>query len=100
MRYDTPVYFQNIVKGAYNSDTGNYSDDIVTEVKRYASVTNTGTDALQLLYGNIKQESLTVRLQNHYSTPFDRIRIGEKIYSVDKSRQLRNKQTFIVSEVQ
>jgi hypothetical protein len=100
MRFDTPVYFQEIVKGAYNANTGDYSDDIVAEVKRYASVTNTGTDALQLLYGTIKQNSLTVRLQNSYSAPFDRIRIGKKVYSVDKSRQLRNKQTFIVSEVQ
>lgn len=100
MRYDTPVYFQKIVKGAYNTNTGDYDDDSITEVKRYASVTNTGTDALQLIYGNIKQESLTIRLQNHYPAPFDCIRIGEKIYNVDKSRQLRNKQTFIVSEVQ
>jgi hypothetical protein len=35
-----------------------------------------------------------------YTEPFDRIRIGEKFYKVDKVRQLRTKQTFIISEVQ
>ena len=31
---------------------------------------------------------------------FDRIRVGSRVYSVDDSRNLRTKQTFVVSEVQ
>ena len=100
MRFDTPVYFQKIARGEYDASTGNYGDDIVEEALRYADVTDTGTQALMLIYGEIKQGSLTVRLQNHYNEPFDRLRIGNVIYRVDSSRKLRMKHVFVVSEVQ
>lgn len=100
MRFDTPIYFQKITPGDYNKTTGDYGPDTVEETKRYASVTDTGTDTLMLVYGGLKQGSKTVRLQSRYSAPFDKIRIGNKTYKVDKSRVLRTKQTFIVSEVQ
>ena len=100
MRYDTPVYFQKITAGEYDPKTGNYADDTVAETLRYASVMNTGEDRLKLIYDGPKQGSLTIQLQSHYTDPFDRIRVGEKVYRVDFSRKLRTKHTFVVSEVQ
>lgn len=100
MRYDTPVYFQKITSGEYDPKTGNYADDIVVETLRYASVMNTGEERLKLVYDGPKQGSLTIQIQNHYTEPFDRIRVGEKVYSVDYSRELRRKHVFVVSEVQ
>lgn len=104
MRFDTPIYFQRIVPGKYDATTGNYGADAITEVQKYASVTHSGTETLQLVYGELRQGSLTIRLQSHYSAPFDRIRIGEeehaKYYRVDMERKLRNMQVFVVSEVQ
>ena len=104
MRYDTPIYFQRVKPGKYETTTGNYGEDVITEEKRYASITSTGIATLNLVYGELKQGSLTIRLQNHYKTPFDRIRIGDgenaKYYRVSVSRPLRVKQVFIVSEVQ
>lgn len=100
MRYDTPVYFQEITPGKYNPETGDYKEDTIQETKRLASVVNTGEETLKLLYGSVKQDSLTIQLQNHYNAPFSCIRIGEAIYQVDVSRKLRVKHTFIVSEVQ
>ena len=100
MRFDTPIYFRSVKAGEYDAETGDYGADTVQEVMRYASVTNTGTATLQIVYGGIKQGSLTVRLQNRYGAAFDQIRIGEKLYRVDMTRNLRLKQTFIVSEVQ
>ena len=100
MRYDTPVYFQKVTSGDYDSKTGNYADDTVAEIVRYASVMDTGTDMLKLVYDGPKQGSLTIQLQNHYEEPFDRIRVGEKLYRVDFSRKLRTKHTFVVSEAQ
>lgn len=100
MRYDTPVYFQRITPGEHDPATGDYADDIVVEALRYASVINTGEETLRLVYDGPKQGSLTIQLQNHYTEPFDRIRVGEKTYNVDLSRTLRTKHTFIVSEVQ
>lgn len=100
MRYDTPVYFQKITSGEYDPKTGNYADDIVVETLRYASVMNTGEGRLKLVYDGPKQGSLTIQLQTHYPEPFDRIRVGKKIYRVDYSRKLRTKHVFVVSEVQ
>lgn len=100
MRYDVPVYFQNIIPGEYDASTGNYLPDIMTEEKRYASVTNAGDETVQLIYGSLRQGSLTVRIQIHYNKPFSRIRIGEKLYRMDFQRKLRNSHVFVVSEVQ
>lgn len=100
MRYDTTIRFQKIKRGGYDPDTGNYKEDCVREDFRQASVMDTTTQTMKLVYGSIKQGSLTIQLQNHYDRPFDQIRIGNKIYKVDHSRQLRTKQTYVVSEVQ
>lgn len=100
MRYDKQVYFQRITPGEYDPDTGNYADDIVEETQRYASIMDTGAVMLKLVYDGPKQGSLTIQIQNHYTEPFDRIRVGENVYSVDYSRELRTKHVFVVSEVQ
>jgi hypothetical protein len=100
MRFDTPVYFQRIKAGAYDASTGDHGEDTITEEKRFASVTETGIETLNIIYGEIKQGVKTVRLQNYYGKPFDRLRIGDKVYRVDRARPLRLKYTLIVSEVQ
>lgn len=100
MRYDTPLYFQSVIQGAYDESTGNYEDDKVTETMVMASVMDTQTETMKLIYGDIRQGSLTLTVQNHYDQVFDTIRIGTKKYRVDRTRRLRVKQTFIVSEVQ
>lgn len=97
MRYDTPIFFQHIVPGELDETTHNYSEDTITEKKLFACVSSSGVDTLKLVYGNIKQGSLTIRLQRPYNKPFNRIRIGSKFYCVDFSRY--NK-AFVVSEVQ
>lgn len=100
MRFDTPIYFRRLTQGAYNETTGNYDDDTVTETEVMASVMDTQTEMLKLIYGDIRQGSLTVVIQNHYDQPYDGIRIGDKIYRVDRTRRLRVKQSFVISEVQ
>lgn len=100
MRFDTPIFFQKITSGEYDEATGNYEEDIIEETMRYASVTSSGRETLNLIYGELKQNCYTIRLQNHYTAPFNRIRIAEKVYRVDFSRTLKNKQIFVVSEVQ
>lgn len=97
MRFDTPVYFQRIKSGEYDTNTGNYIEVKPIEEKIYADVTESATETLQLIYGEIKQGSLTIRLQQPYIGPIDSIRVGEKIYRVDWSRK---KRVFVVSEVQ
>lgn len=100
MRYDTPVYFQTIKAGEYDPSTGDYGEEVTAEEKRDASIMDTGDETLNILYGEIKQGVKTIQLQNHYDKPFDRIRIGNKAYKVDRARRLRTKHIFIASEVQ
>lgn len=99
MRYDTPVYFQLIKQGVYDPKTGDYADDEPVETKIFADVTDTGSDVKQILYGDIKRNSKVIRLQQHYTKTYNRIRIGEKQYIVDFERKLRTKQILVVSEV-
>lgn len=100
MRFDIPIYFRRLTQGAYNESTGNYDDDTVAETEVMASVMDTQTETMKLVYGDIRQGSLTLTIQNHYDQTFDNIRIGDKVYRVDRTRRLRVKQSFIVSEVQ
>lgn len=100
MRYDKPVFFQQITPGKYNPETGDYERDTVKEHKRYASVTDTGTESMKLIYGDIRQGIVTIRLQTHFDSHYNSIRIGTKIYKPDFSRKLRNSHVFVASEVQ
>lgn len=50
MRYGTQVFFQKRVPGAYDSDTGNYEEDKIQETLKYASVMDTQTKMLKLVY--------------------------------------------------
>lgn len=100
MRYDTPVYFQKITPGEYDPDTGDTTEDTIKETERFASVYSTGAEMLNLVYGQIRQDSLTIQLQTQYKASFDRIRIGDTVYKVDTVQNLRVKQYFVVSEVQ
>lgn len=100
MRYDTPVYFQKITHGEYDPDTGDAAEDTIEETERFASVYSTGAEMLNLVYGQIRQDSLTIQLQTQYKAPFDRIRVGDIVYKVDTVQNLRVKQYFVVSEVQ
>ena len=100
MRYDTPIYFQRILQGAYNAETGDYAPETVEETVRYASVMDTRTETMRLIYGDIREGSLTVHLPQPYRAPFDRIRVGERVFRADFKRDLRVKQSFVLSEVQ
>lgn len=100
MRFDTKVYMRAVKAGVYDSDTGDYGSDSVVETPLWADVTTAGEQAMTLVYGTIKQDAMVVRLQSHYDTPFDSIRIGEKVYKVDFSRRLPVRHVFTVSEVQ
>lgn len=100
MRYDTEIYLQTITPGAYDPVTGDYADDTVEETEKYATVMDTRTETLRLLFGEIRQGCLTVSIQGHLSERPSRIRIGSKVYSVEWSRRLRHKEAFVIQEVQ
>ena len=100
MRYDTPIYFQKITPGEYDPNTGDYGKDTIQETEVYASVMDTRSEMLRLVYNGPMQGSLTLPGQKHYTDPYPRIRGGTRIYKLDYAHRLRGKQTFVVSEVQ
>lgn len=99
MRYDKTICFVSVEK-TYDETTGDYSSAIVDRVPVNASVMDTRTETLKLIYGDIRQGSLTIHVQNHYPDSFNYIEYNDKRYRVDFRRSLRFKDTFIVSEVQ
>ena len=99
MRYDKTVYFQTVTPGPYDDSTGDYGAPVIAEESRLASVVTTDEDTLKLIYGGVREDSLTIHLQNAYKKPFDRIRIGDRTYTVDRRKRLRTKQVFIVSQI-
>lgn len=96
MRYDKAVYFQKRIPGTYDPNTGNYAEDVISKTKVRASVTDSGVETMKLIYDGIKQGTKVVRLQRPYTQSYSSIRIDDKVYRVDFSR---NKKTFVVSEV-
>ena len=65
MRYDTPVYFQKVTQGEYDPTTGDYGEDTVDETCVMASVMDTRTETMQVVYGSIKAR----KQNNSYSKP-------------------------------
>ena len=100
MRYDTPIYFEKLSPGAYDETAGDYGDPVVVSAKRLASVANTSDKQMHLIYGGIREGSKTISLLNAYGEVFDRIRVGSKLYTVDRRISLRTKQAFVCSEIQ
>lgn len=100
MRYDTPIYFEKLSPGVYDETVGDYGDPVVVSAKRLASVVNTSEKQMLLIYGGIRQGSKTISLLNAYVEVFDRIRVGTKLYTVDRRISLRTKQAFVCSEIQ
>lgn len=100
MRYDTPIYFEKLSPGVYDETVGDYGEPVVVSTKRLASVVNTSDKQMRLIYGGIREGSKTISLLNAYSEVFDRIRVGSKLYTVDRRISLRTKQAFVCSEIQ
>ena len=100
MRFDTPIFFQEVIEGELDPNSGDYAEEGVSETKKDADVTDSGIETLNIVYGCIRQGCKTIRLLNHYTDSFDYIRIGNKRYRVDFERKLRTKHVFVVSEVQ
>lgn len=99
MRYDRKVTFRKYRPGAYNSTTGNYEPSTIDySDERSAAVTGTSRKYMELLYGKIREDSVTIHLQNQYSRPFDRIIIDEVPYQADLTRNLRTKQIIVCTE--
>ncbi|MBE6005594.1 MAG: hypothetical protein E7238_00220 [Sarcina sp.] len=109
MRCDTQIYFvtegkRALITDRSSQDYGGYTNGQAAEVDMMADVTDTQTSTQQLVYGKLREGSVTVRLNGHHLEPFDHIRIIDrntgvsKLFDVDAVRHLRQRSVFICHE--
>ena len=98
MRYDQRIYFVKEGEDEYDYATGDYVTTEPVKREAWANVSDTGTERMQLIYGNLKQGAITVRIQGKYEEAFDYIEVENKKYNVDAFRTFRNDQAFNLSE--
>ena len=98
MRYATPIYFVKETEPVYDYETGDYIDGEPIKDELWANVSDTGTERMQLIYGDLKQGAITVRIVGKYDKEFDYIEVEGKKYNVDAFRTFRNDQAFNLSE--
>ena len=99
MRYDKTITFVTEGAKTYDGTTGDYTAGEPSREACPAAVMDTRAETLSLVYGSIRQGSLTIHIQNHHRMDFDWIEYGGKRYRVDYVRHLRWKDVYIVSEV-
>lgn len=98
MRYDKLVKFQ-MVDSVY-TNKGDYEEQIINEYTEYASIVDTDFQTMAIVYGGIKQGSITLHLLNKVKYDFNRIVYEDKVYTVDQVINQRTKQAYILSQWQ
>lgn len=98
MRFDTPVKFR-VTESVYDESTGDYTESVVSEVTRMASVDATTERMMTLVYGGVMQDSITARFQNHITDDYTDIVINGKAYKVDYIAPKRVKEVYVLSRV-
>ena len=99
MRYDKRLLFC-LVDEVYDHNTGDYKEDVLDEHIEYGSFVETDVQTMRLVYGEIRQGSVTVHLQNKVPYTFNRVAIDGKTYTKDQVINQRVKQAYILSECQ
>lgn len=97
MRHDRTVTFvREIAGGGYNEATGDFDEPEIMEYERNAHVSDTGTERMMILYGEIKSRAKTVRLRHRFEVPFDYVLIDGVQYHSPRGKQFRHKSVFEV----
>lgn len=95
MRYERKVYFIK-EESIYNQNNGRYITKEIPIAERWADVTDTGTEAMNLLYGRILQGAKTVRIKTKVLDEFNYIVIDKQRYLVETIKTFRQEQVIYV----
>lgn len=98
MRYDEEVVFVTEGLEIYNPKTGDYIPGLQTEVTKWANVSDLGEDRKVMLFGNIKEKTKVVRLNEVYKEPFDWIEVEGVKYVVQNPKHFRHESVFYIGE--
>ena len=100
MRADKKIYLVKPGEEEFDPTTGDWVIGDGAKIEKYANVTDTGIQRMNVLYNGIKQTAKTVRLNEVHTDSFDHILMDGKQYRVDMRRTYRHKTVFEVSGVQ
>ncbi len=98
MRYDKRVTFIKFGTPVYDPATGDYTDGEPEETTKPADVHQTSEKLQKLIYDGIRQDAITVQLQNKFTKAFDAIRYDDRLYRVDTRKRCRTKELLLCTE--
>ncbi|WP_273478653.1 hypothetical protein [Ignavigranum ruoffiae] len=99
MRYDTPITFESQASSQYDYDLGEWVEGQPQKEIILANVTDLGTKQSVVIFGDIKENALVVRLPFVLNKSYQTITINDKPYKTIKELTLRHKRTLILQEV-
>ena len=98
MRYNKRVTFIKLGTPVYDQETGDYIDGEPEETTKPADVYQTSEKLQKLIYDGIRQDAITIQLQNKYTKVFDMIRYDGRLYRVDTRKRCRTKELLLCTE--
>ena len=96
MRYDKPLYFVSNVGKHYDAELGEWVHGETSRVKKFANITAMSANRQQVIFGDVSNKRLVVRLQRIYRKPYDLLEIDGKSYQVDNDRITSDSLSLVV----
>ena len=96
MRYDKPLYFVSNVDKHYDAELGEWVQGQTSRVKKYGNITAMSANRQQVIFGDVSNKRLVVRLQRVYREPYDLLEIDGKSYQVDNEHVTSDTLSLVV----
>lgn len=96
MRYDKPLYFVSNVGKHYDAELGEWVQGQTSRVKKFSNITAMSENRQQLIFGDVSNKRLIVRLQRIYNEPYDLLEIDGKSYQVDNEHVTNDSLSLVV----
>lgn len=96
MRYNKPFYFVSDVGKHYDAELGEWVHGETSRVKKFADITAMSANRQQVIFGDVSNKRLVVRLQRVYRKPYDLLEIDGKSYQVDNEHVTSDSLSLVV----
>ena len=96
MRYDKPLYFVRNIDKHYDAELGEWVQGETSRVKKFANITAMSENRQQVIFGDVSNKRLIVRLQRVYREPYDLLEIDGKSYQADNEHVTSDSLSLVV----
>ena len=96
MRYDKPIYFVSNIDKHYDVELGEWVQGQTSRVKKFANITAMSESRQQVIFGDISNKRLIVRLQRVYREHYDLLEIDGKSYHADTEHVTSDSLSLVV----